>query len=191
MSTNRLGRRGRAVHEAILAAAIDELSEHGMSSSVAGVAERAGVHETSAYRRFKTRENLFVQALLGRSGERVAVPDTGSLRGDLLASLQQIVSTLDDPLGVAFLRTRALLDDPAYDDARRSYFEARMEAFLPMLERAVERGELSADVDQLLLLEVLVAPVHTRLLVSSMPIDAELAVRIVDLVLAGVPGART
>ncbi|MGH3166186.1 MAG: TetR family transcriptional regulator, partial [Trebonia sp.] len=79
----RLGKRGEALRRAVLDAAVLEIAEAGAeAASVQSVAARAGVHETSIYRRWKSRENLFLDAIIDRAQAVVPVPDTGSLRGD-------------------------------------------------------------------------------------------------------------
>jgi AcrR family transcriptional regulator len=75
-------RRGEHVRRTVLAAAFDELADNGVAgSTVAGVARRSGVHETTIYRRWITRENLLVDAMLNRSAQAIPPPDTGSTRG--------------------------------------------------------------------------------------------------------------
>ena len=61
---------------------------------------------------------------------------------------------------------------------------------MPRLQRrGIERGDLRADTDARLLLEMLVAPIHGRLLLTGEPVDDELAERLVDQVLTGVASA--
>lgn len=187
-STRQLGRRGDAVDHAVLSAALDELAERGFDdATVAGVAERAGVHKTSIYRRFPTRENLFVEALIVASEARVPVPDTGTLRGDLVATLRMVCAAADAPLGLALLRTSALAASPDYDAQRRRFWRVRIDSFAQVFERAIARGELDAAVDIPFALEMLVAPVHSRLLVTAFPLEEDLPERITDLLLRGLP----
>jgi AcrR family transcriptional regulator len=76
-------RRGEHVRKTVLAAAFEELAANGFDgATVAGVAKRSGVHETTVYRRWVTRENLFVAALLERSADAIPAPDTGSTSCD-------------------------------------------------------------------------------------------------------------
>jgi AcrR family transcriptional regulator len=180
------------VREAILAAALVELAEQGFEDAgVSGVADRAGVHETSVYRRFGSRENLFVEALLASSESRVPVPDTGSLRGDLVATLRMVCAGVDAPLGLALLRTGALAGGDKYQDERRQFWNTRITAFAPIFERAITRGEITPTIDIPMFLELLVAPVHSRLLVTGFELDDELPERIVDLLIAGLRVAET
>lgn len=185
--TRSLGRRGAAVHEAVLAATIREIESVGLEGfTVAGVAARAGVHETSVYRRFQTRENLVLEAMLADNAARVPVPDTGSLRGDLIAALVGVCETAANPLGLAIMRTGALAHG-AYIEERRRFWVTRFQAFAPIVERAIARGEVAADVDIPLLLELAVAPIHSRALVTGFAIEPDLPERVVDALLAGVP----
>lgn len=182
-----LGRRGAAVHEAVVAATLQEIESGGVESvTVAAVAARAGVHETSVYRRFQTRQNLVVEALVAKAETRVPVPDTGSLRDDLIATLTLAIISASDPLGLAIMRTGTLAQG-AYAEERQQFWATRFETFAPVVERAIERGELAADVDPVFLLELAVALIHSRALVTGFPLDPDLPERIVDLLLAGVP----
>ncbi|WP_109509219.1 TetR-like C-terminal domain-containing protein [Nocardioides speluncae] len=182
-----LGRRGAAVHEAVLAATLREIESGGLDMlTVAAVAARAGVHETSVYRRFQTRENLVLEALLAESEQRVPVPDTGSLRGDLTATLTLASAATADPLGLAVMRSGTLAHGD-YAEERRRFWASRIETFTPVVERAVARGEVAADVDTSLLLEMLVAIVHSRALVTGFPLEDDLPERVVDALLDGVP----
>ena len=172
----------------MLAAAFDEVAENGVGgATVAGVAQRSGVHETTIYRRWVTKERLFVEAMLSRSAEEIPTPDTGSVRGDLLAVVAAVIAYVTSPIGLAGLRVAAL---PVEDneEARQAFWAGRLDALCPVVERGIARGELRPDTDARLLLEAMIAPLHGRLLLTGEPVDQELGQRIVDLVL---DGART
>jgi AcrR family transcriptional regulator len=179
-------RRGEHVRQTVLAAAFDELVANGFdAATVAGVAKRSGVHETTVYRRWATRENLLVAALLERSAEAIPAPDTGSIRGDLLAILREVLAYVGSPAGTGILRAAMLPVDDAYTEARKSFWSHRIDALTPVVTRGIERGELRAETDGRLLLELLVAPIHGRLLLTGEPVGEELAERLVDLALNG------
>ena len=75
------------------------LQERGYElTSVAEIAERAGVHETSIYRRWGTKEALLLEAVLARMEEVIRVPDTGALRSDLVQLLQELRTFFQSPL---------------------------------------------------------------------------------------------
>ena len=184
-------RRGEHVRQTVLAAAFEELAANGFDgATVAGVAKRSGVHETTVYRRWVTRENLFVAALLERSADAIPAPDTGSTRGDLLAIVRDVIGYSSSPTGRAVLRAATLPVDDVYDDAREAFWAGRLDALSPVLARGIVRGDLRADIDARLLLEMLVAPIHGRLLLTGEPVDDDLAEQLVELVLNGAAAAR-
>jgi AcrR family transcriptional regulator len=184
-------RRGEHVRQTVLAAAFEELAANGFDgATVAGVAKRSGVHETTVYRRWVTRENLFVAALLERSADAIPAPDTGSTRGDLLAIVRDVIGYSSSPTGRAVLRAATLPVDDVYDDAREAFWAGRLDALSPVLARGIMRGDLRTDIDARLLLEMLVAPIHGRLLLTGEPVDDDLAEQLVELVLNGAAAAR-
>jgi len=183
-------RRGEHVRQTVLAAAFDELAAYGFDgATVAGVAKRSGVHETTVYRRWVTRENLFVAALLERSADAIPAPDTGSTRRDLLAIVREVIAYVCSPAGRAVLRAATLPVDDAYADAREAFWARRLDVLSPVVQRGIERGDLRADCDARLLLEMLVAPIHGRLLLTGEPVDDNLAAQLVDVVLNGAAAA--
>jgi AcrR family transcriptional regulator len=180
-------RRGEYVRRTVLAAAWEELAEVGLArATVAGVARRSGVHETTIYRRWVTRENLLVDAMLTHSADVIPTPDTGSTREDLLAVVRAVIAHASSPAGNAVLHAMILAVDDAYDDARKAFWAGRLQALRPVVTRGIERGDLRPDTDARLVLEMLIAPVHGRVLFTGEPIDDELADRLVNLVLDGV-----
>jgi AcrR family transcriptional regulator len=183
-------RRGEHVRQTVLAAAFEELAANGFDgATVAGVAKRSGVHETTVYRRWVTRENLFVAALLERSADAIPAPDTGSTRRDLLAIVRGVIAYVRSPAGRSVLRAATLPVDDAYADAREAFWARRLDALSPVVARGVERGDLRADCDARLLLEMLVAPIHGRLLLTGEPVDDDLAEQLVEVVLNGAAAA--
>jgi hypothetical protein len=58
-----------------------------------------------------------------------------------------------------------------------------------VVARGVERGELRAETDGRLLLEMLIAPIHGRLLLTGEPVDDDLAVQLVEVALNGAAAA--
>ncbi|MFD9425770.1 MULTISPECIES: TetR/AcrR family transcriptional regulator [unclassified Streptomyces] len=187
----RPGGRGARVRQAVLDAAVDALVEHGVTGfSFADVAARAEVNETSVYRRWRTRENLITDALLAVSDRRVPVPDTGSVREDLYAFATLVVEYLNSPLGGALARAAVItVEDPELAAAREEFWRSRIRSAGVMIERGVARGELRAGTNPRLALEALIAPLHSRALLTREPLDEDLPRALADLVLDGL-GAR-
>ncbi len=155
--------------------------------TVAEVAVRAGVHETSIRRRWRTKENLITDALLSQSEQQLPIPDTGSVREDLATFASELAAYNETALGRALLHALATpSQDPALLEARTVFWRRRHELASAMIERAVERGELPDTVDSRLALEALVAPLHFRTLLTDEPLDAGLPLGLADLVLDGI-----
>ncbi|GLZ48372.1 TetR family transcriptional regulator [Actinomycetospora sp. NBRC 106375] len=187
----RPGGRSARVRAAVLDATVELLRAHGLEGlKVGDVAERAGVHETSIYRRWRNRENLLIDALLAAS-EVLRVPDTGRVRDDLIAYATDLAAFLATPTGHALEHTLAIAgDDPVMRQARDRYWAYRSERSQQMITRAVARGELPDTVDPRLVIEMLVSPVHFRVLLTREEIEDGMPARVVDALLAGISPVR-
>jgi len=175
------------VRAAVIDATLTALLAHGLDDlSIAEVARSAGVHPTTIYRRWGDKSNLALDAALSGTEAEIPAPDTGSLRGDLLAVIRGIAAFLRTPLGELLVRIALRHDLPEYEAARGGYWLQRFQIGGALLERARKRGELRADADPLLALEALVGPMHLRLLLTGEPLDDDFLVRCVDIVLDGI-----
>jgi AcrR family transcriptional regulator len=180
-------RRGAAVRAAVFDATIAEVVEHGVDAvNIAAIAARAGVHETSIYRRWRTRGDLIVAALLDRSAFVIPAPDAGSIRGDLIELARLVIVYLSSPIGHALVRTVAItVEDPTLAQARATFLAGRLTAMRVLIDRAIERNELPAGTDARLALEMLVAPLHIRVLLTGEPLTDDLPGQLVDVLLEG------
>lgn len=183
----RPGGRSARVRESVLDAALVVLGSEGPDAvTVTEIAARAGVHGTSIYRRWGSRENVVIDALLSASQEFLPIPDTGSLRADLIAFANSLGAYLHGTLGNALASALAARStDPSMDTTRQRFWEARYALASPMITRAIERGEAPATTDPALALEALVAPLHFRVLLTAEPTDEEFTTRLVDMLLDG------
>lgn len=151
-STERTGagqtrRRGAALEDAILQAAVDELTESGYAGlTMDRVAKRAGTNKNAVYRRWPNRLALAVAAYR-RMATTAEPPDTGSLRGDALELLRAANRHWGSPLG-------AILRDLMAAAGGASEFLARLPeqstdavtaTWLTVLGRAITRGEASPE----------------------------------------------
>ncbi|MEU9144117.1 TetR/AcrR family transcriptional regulator [Streptomyces sp. NPDC048349] len=166
------------------AATLAELLDRGYAElTIEGVAQRAGVHKTTLYRRWKDRASLVVDALAEHFATDIPIPDTGAVETDLQALARALVQSMTDPVGRA-VQTAMFSDAgrlPEVAEAKRQIFADRFRRAKPVIERAIERGELPTDTDPVELIKTLAAPIYFRLLVSADPVEegtAEQAVRI-------------
>src|SRR3954470_4958434 len=187
------GRRAR-VRAAVLSATLDVLVEAGYEGmSVESVAARAGVHKTTVYRRWPTKAALVAAAAADRSEQLVPVPDTGSLVGDLTALGQSIADNLSSELGGGLARTIVAAASASDEVAQvnREFWSVRLALTEAIVDRAVERGEVSADVNRRAVIETLIGPIYVRLLLTGEPFDAPFVADVAAMVARGAGAPAT
>jgi len=157
--------------------------------SMDAVAEQAGVSKATIYRWWPSKEMLALDALLDWSAARAPTRDTGSLRGDLLALVRPWVREIRSaPFGrvIAAFVTEAQ-SDPQFAAAYRKHFVTpRREAMRAAFARAAERGEVPANLDVEVAVDLIYGPLYHRLLHGHAPLTARFAERVVDMALAGI-----
>ncbi|SNX94398.1 transcriptional regulator, TetR family [Geodermatophilus sabuli] len=146
------------------------------------VALAAGVGKATIYRRWSSKAELLLGVLDGSVEDDLPVPDTGDLREDLVALLTTTLELMDGPSGRA---TRSLLaavvGDPALAEAyRRGPLASWGRAWATVLDRAVCRGEISAEAAASAAAEVGPAVLTVRWLVTGGPLDADVVTELVD-----------
>jgi AcrR family transcriptional regulator len=190
----RPGGRSARVRRSVLDATLDVIVDGGYAGlSVDEVAARAGVHKTTIYRRWPDLGALVVDALLDRQQEAVPIPDTGELRGDLLSLLDAITASITSPDGRALLRAGLESGPPELDVLVHRFWHARFALARQIFQRAADRGEIPSDLDNDLLVELVVAPLFFRELVTREPLSRAFRARLVDAVIteATAGGRRT
>jgi len=188
----RPGGRSAHVRAAVFAATLDELYVQGYEAmSIARIAAHAGVHETSIYRRWRTKAVLAVDALSTYAEQVLPIPDTGALHTDLTALLREVVQFLHSPEGAAMAQIAVTTgDDGGFAQLRSAFWKGRFTLLDAIAVRAVTRGELSPQVDARLLIETVIGPIYVRALFTRESLDDAMIERIVTLVLGGVNGVH-
>ncbi|MEV0373108.1 TetR/AcrR family transcriptional regulator C-terminal ligand-binding domain-containing protein [Streptomyces sp. NPDC050636] len=173
----RPGGRTARTRQAVLAAVFEELGDGGFAAiTMEKIAQRSGIHLATLYRRWRCIEGMVCELLSDLSAD-VLLPDTGSLPGDLRALARAIGAFYGDA------RRRSLIEagvsaaarDPEAAAVLREFFDARLALAGQMVERAIERGELSADTDPKEVMSALGAPFYYRILIARRPVDMALA----------------
>lgn len=183
-------RRSSRTQEAVLRAAVGLFEESGYSRmTIDAIADRAGASKATIYRWWPGKGAILLEALLSELEADLAFPDTGSLREDLSVQL----SALAHMLGETSLgrMTISLLGEAQHDTQlgsafRTGWLEPRREAGREFLNRAIERGEIRADIDLEVVLDGLYGPVYLRLLFGHGPLDRPTIEALVDQVLQGI-----
>jgi AcrR family transcriptional regulator len=182
--------RSERSHRAILDAANELLEERGfVDLTMDEVAQRAGVSKPTIYRRWPTKGTLVFEAFSGDFLARQPVPNTGTFRGDFLAALRAWTRLVKGTVTGRTL-TGLLAEvqrDPELAEVWRERFIGPVRAqHRTMVERAVERGEISADTDLDVVLDLLYGPAYHRLLQSHLPLSDRFAQAVVDTIVRGV-----
>jgi AcrR family transcriptional regulator len=191
----RRGRpRSEKAREAILDAAGELLLGQGLSDvSMDAIAARAGVSKATIYRWWPTKEALALDSLYHDwDAARPPMPDTGSLRGDLLSHLRPWVRRARSrPSGRVMAELVAAVHaDPEFCRQYQARFvEPRRAPAWRFFERAIERGEIP-PVDVQLALDLVFGPIFHRLLHLHAPLTDSYVEQVVDAVLRGLPSGN-
>ncbi|NUO96944.1 MAG: TetR/AcrR family transcriptional regulator [Nonomuraea sp.] len=182
-------RRNERSRQAILQAARELVSEVGYAGlSIEAIAARAGVGKQTIYRWWRSKGAVVFDSFLALSEgeEGVTLPDTGDIEADLKAVMRATVAEFADPAFEAPIR--ALNLEIAHDPALAAQYQEKLagpvdEAKKTRLRAAQRAGQIAADADLDLALELLYAPLYQRWLLRSGPLTPEYADALVDLTL--------
>ena len=147
----RRRRHGKQLESALLAAGWDELVEVGYAHlTMESIAVRARTSEAVLYRRWANKDQLVLAAIEHhRNANPVAVPDTGALRGDLLAQLTALSEALAGFFAIAAAAAfSGLLADTGLTpaQARDKVMDAeRLPRVRAIYQRAHDRGEIDLE----------------------------------------------
>jgi len=177
--------RARNSDADIFEATLDVIAEHGVSRvTVDMVAARAGMSKATIYRHWGSRAQLIHAALSSLEGPYVETPGE-SLREDLSILLSHLVEYFNRH---DICRIFASLVDAAGRDSELA--ELHLErirrgrgSFEEVVLRAIERGELSGDIDVGLFADVIRAPFIYRRVVAQATVEAGDIDAVLDLVL--------
>ncbi|MGW1838506.1 TetR/AcrR family transcriptional regulator [Streptomyces sp. BBFR2] len=178
--------RDPALDAAIHQAALDLVTERGYGRmTMEGVAARSGVSKQALYRRYSSKGDLLLAALDSAGREKFPVPDTGSLREDLLHMVRAAFALHRDS-NSAFSQAVAAEAAQGSDFARKaveSVIEPRRELFREVIVRARERGEVTfADDD--VLIDLIYGPMWYALLFDFDRLTESYAASLTDAVVA-------
>lgn len=179
--------RSGEVHEAILAATLELLSESGFSAlTVEGIAGRAGVAKATIYRRWSSKLPLVIDAY----GDLPGFPevDTGSLAGDLKKMLRGYIEAFNSSALSSVLPSLVgeLFHDPELSRLFAPVSRRRRRTLVAAFERAVERGEIARDLDLELAADLVVGPIAVTLFFKGGRLRPQMVDPLVELALSGI-----
>jgi AcrR family transcriptional regulator len=188
--TRQLGRkRDHTRGGDILDAAIEVLAEVGYDRMTMDmVAMRAKAGKATIYRRWPSKAGLVLDAVTRMKRGQVDLdnlPDTGTLRGDLLALFKpQSIEEGERKLRVMAGFASMLLQDREFADAgNAAIVEPWAAANRTLIGRAIERGEVVATADIETVAQVIPSMAAYRALIQRKPFDREFLIAMIDGVL--------
>ncbi|GAB2979490.1 TetR/AcrR family transcriptional regulator [Saccharothrix stipae] len=184
-------RRSERSRVAILTATRELISEVGYAKlTIEAIAARAGVGKQTIYRWWPSKGAVVFDSLLVLSeqpdGGGIELPDTGDVEADLKAVLRATAAEFADPAFEAPIRAlnTEIINDPELAAAYREKMERPMRAAKQRRLLSAQRaGQIAADADLDLLIDVLYAPLAQRWLLRSGPLDDDFADALVDTAL--------
>lgn len=169
----------------ILDAALDVLAEVGYDRlTMDAVAAHAKASKATLYRRWNSKATLIIGALISQK-EPSTQPDTGSLRGDLLATYCRAGGMTDThQMAVIGSLVTAVTRDSEFAEAfRRDFIGPKVSDNDTIFARARERGEIRSDVDLELIAQCLPGIIMHRLIFLGEQPTEELITQIIDHVI--------
>jgi AcrR family transcriptional regulator len=183
-------RRNERSRRAILTAAAELVHEVGYRRlTIEAIAARAGVGKQTIYRWWPSKGAVVLDGFLAAVNEDpddLSLPDTGDVAADLRGVLRAIVAELADPKLSG--TSRALMiemqeDTELADTMLERLLGPQLAAIADRLRAAQHAGQLRADLDLAVAVELLLGPLYHRWLLRTAPLTEAYADMVTDLAL--------
>jgi AcrR family transcriptional regulator len=162
------------ITSAIQLALVQELAAVGYGRlSIEAVARRAGVGKTAVYRRWSSKLEMVIDVVSAVAGQKMSLPDTGTLLGDLEIFLRVAAKALRHPLAsqiIPDLLAEAARNPQIATTLQNALHANQREVGVLLVDRARERGELSHGIDPDLAVDLIVGPMYWRLAIARTPL---------------------
>jgi AcrR family transcriptional regulator len=183
-------RRSERSRRAILTAAADLVHEIGYRKlTIEAIAARAGVGKQTIYRWWPSKGAVVLDGFLAAVNENpddLSLPDTGDVAADLRDVVRAIVAELADPELSG--TSRALMiemqeDVELADTMLERLLAPQLQAIADRLRAGQLAGQVRADLDLAVAVEIVVGPLYHRWLLRTAPLDEAYADTVTDLAL--------
>ena len=180
--------RSERARNAVLKAATDLLLAHGPNAvTVDQIAATSGVSKTTIYKHWPNKIAVTIDAFAAHMAQEVPRPDTGSTREDLIEQVRAVCAFYASAAGRIFAQLVAEVQtDPEGAGLFLDRFLAgRRQAVRELWERGLRRGDLRAEIDVEIGIDVLFGPAVFRLMTGHAPLDSAAATAIAEAALDG------
>lgn len=180
--------RSEQSRAAVLRAASELMQEVGLRAMTTElIAARSGASKATIYKWWPNKYSVAVEAFLSEMLAEAADPDTGSAHDDFRIVLRGVMHFYSTTSGRVFAQLvgEAQSDPVVHSELRDGLIQSRRRVGRAIWERGVARGELRADVDAEVAIDLVFGPAMYRLVTGSGPLDAAAADAIVDAALSG------
>lgn len=176
----RPGGRTAKTSDRIAAAVVDLLVDRGAEEcTFTNVAAKAGVERSTLYRRYENRWAMISEALFSVHVVDFAVEATGDFRADMTAHLRKVAASLESRTGRAMV-VAAAMARVEESPVGGQYWRRRREQLQPVIDAAVESGQLRPGIEPDELFAASDGPLFFRLLIANAPIDQAFVGQVVD-----------
>ena len=185
----RAGRpRSQQARAAVLRATSELMCEVGLRAMTTDdIAARSGASKATIYKWWPNKYAVAVEAFLSEMAVESADPDTGSAREDFRLALRGMVHFYTGENGRAYAQLvgEAQFDPKIGAELRDHLVGSRRELVRAIWDRGVARGELRADVDPEVAIDLIFGPAMYRLIAGHAPLDDTAAAAVVDAAIRG------
>ena len=185
----RAGRpRSQQSRAAVLRATSELMREVGLRAmTTEDIAARSGASKATIYKWWPNKYAVAVEAFLSEMAVESADPDTGSAREDFRRALRGLIHFYTGEYGRAYAQLvgEAQFDPKIGAELRDHLVGSRRELVRAIWDRGVARGELRADVDPEVAIDLIFGPAMYRLVAGHAPLDDGAAEAVVDAAIRG------
>ncbi len=180
--------RSEQSRTAVVRATAELLHEIGLRAmTTEQIAARSGVSKATIYKWWPNKYGVALDAFLSELQAESHDPDTGCARRDFTIWLRGLCHFYAGPSGRIFAQLvgEAQFDADVAAELRDGLIRSRRAVMETIWDRGVARGELRADVDRDVAIDLIIGPALYRLMASHDTLDDAAADAITDAAIRG------
>jgi AcrR family transcriptional regulator len=186
IKTHPTGARSLRVHDAVLQATRELLAEGGLAAAtVDAISALSRVSKATIYKHWPSRTAVAAEAFGRIMADELPLPDTGSATGDFTAQVRQVSNFYATQPVFAELLASCVTEPSTTPYFRKFFLTERRRNIAILWQRAVDRGEVDADIDVEVAQDLLFGPLIFRLMTGHRPLVPEEADKIAAAALSG------